>query len=156
MDYDHTQRGGLRYVLDLSAGLMFVLAWVFRAAWAPALILVGTGATLLLAGLCFRELTVRDAGDHLRVRFGPLPLLGTRIRYDEITAVEPARTSWIDGWGIHWMPGRGWTYNLWGFDCVRLKVGGRTISIGTDDVENLVRFLREKTGCAENPEANPL
>jgi len=155
MDYDHTQRGGLRIVLDLSAGLMFVMAWLSRAVRVPALILVATGAVFLALGFCFRELTVRDEGDYLRVRYGPLPLLGTRIRYDEITSVEPARTSWLDGWGIHWIPGRGWTYNLWGFDCVRLTVGGKTISVGTDDVENLARFLRDKTGCAENPEANP-
>jgi len=155
MDYDHTQRGALRTLLDLSAGLMFVMAWLSRAVRVPALILVGTGAVFLALGLCFRELTIRDAGDHLRVRFGPLPLFGTRIRYDEITAVEPARTSWLDGWGIHWLPGRGWTYNIWGFDCVRLTVGGRTISVGTDDVDNLVRFLREKTGCAENSEPSP-
>jgi len=155
MDYDHTQRGGLRIILDLSAGLMFVMAWLSRAVRVPALILVATGAVFLALGFCFRELTVRDAGDHLRVRYGPLPLFGTRIRYDEITAVEPARTSWLDGWGIHWLPGRGWTYNIWGFDCVRLTVGGKTISVGTDDVDNLARFLREKTGCAENPEPSP-
>ena len=36
------------------------------------------------------------------------------------------------------------TYNLWGFDCVKLEVRNRVIRIGSDDVENLVEFLRGK------------
>jgi len=54
------------------------------------------------------------------------------------------RTRFIDGWGIHWIPWRGWTYNLWGFRCVRLKHLGRTIRIGTDDPEGLRDYLADR------------
>jgi hypothetical protein len=99
---------------------------------------------LVVFAMSFHTMTVRDEGDALLIRFGPLPLLGTRIRYAEITSVEPGQTSLIDGWGIHYIPCRGWTYNLWGFGCARLQLGNRVVRIGTDDVDNLVRFLRHK------------
>ena len=50
----------------------------------------------------------------------------------------------LDGWGIHYMLGRGWTYNLWGRDCAKITLGRRIIRVGTDDVKNLVACLREK------------
>lgn len=39
----------------------------------------------------------------------------------------------------------GWVWNLWGRDCVvvHLKNGG-VLRIGTDDAENLARFLEGK------------
>ena len=82
------------------------------------------------------------------MRFGPLPLFRKRIPYRDIAAVEQGRSRWIDGWGIHFVPGRGWTYNLWGFDCAELRVGGRRLRIGTDDAEGLVSFLRQRTAAA--------
>lgn len=92
----------------------------------------------------FGSLTIRDEGEWLALRYGPLPVLRKRIRYADITSVEAGRTSIIDGWGIHYIPGRGWTYNLWGFGCARLTLGRKVIRIGSDDVDNLVRFLRGK------------
>ena len=98
----------------------------------------------VFCALVFGTLTVRDEGDHLVLRFGPVPVFGTLIRYADLTAVEPGRTSLIDGWGIHYIPWRGWTYNLWGFGCVKLTLGKRVIRVGSDDVENLAAFLKAK------------
>ena len=99
---------------------------------------------MIVIGLSFMQLTVRDEQDALAVRFGPLPLFFTRIPYDKIRSVEPDRTTLLDGWGIHYLPGRGTTFNIWGFHCVRVELENRTIRIGTDDVENLVAFLRQR------------
>jgi hypothetical protein len=41
--------------------------------------------------------------------------------------------------------GRGWTYNLWGFDCVEFQYKGRPCRIGTDDVQGLTDWLRSTT-----------
>ena len=71
-----------------------------------------------------------------RVEFG--------LRVDDIDQVTASRSALIDGWGMHWIPGRGWTFNLWGFDCVELIVSGKPLRIGTDDMENLVAFLESK------------
>ena len=107
--------------------------------------LLATMASLFfLLGLLFAHLSVRDEGESLAVRFGPLRLFGTRIQYADVSSVQRGRSALIDGWGIHCIPGRGWTFNLWGFDCVELVVKGRALRIGSDDVDNLVTFLQSR------------
>jgi hypothetical protein len=73
-------------------------------------------------------------------------LLSKRFRYADITGVEIGRTFILDGWGMHFMPGRGWTYNIWGFGCVKLTLGGKIIRVGTDDAEGLAKVIQAKTG----------
>ncbi len=111
---------------------------------AVALMVVGIAVLFVLAALVLASLTLRDEGQWLSVRFGPLPLLRRRIRYVQITSVEPGRTAIIDGWGVHYIIGRGWTYNIWGFACVKLTLGKKVIRLGTDDVNNLMHFLKGK------------
>ena len=100
---------------------------------------------MIFLTLSFQTLTISDhEGKFLDVRYGPLNLFGTRIAYSEITAVEQGQTSLLDGWGIHFIPFRGWTINLWGFECAKIWRGKKVIRIGTDDSENLVKFLQEQ------------
>lgn len=103
-----------------------------------------TGAALVFAGSCFGTLTITGDRDALALRYGPLPVFRKRFPYDKITAVRQGRSALIDGWGIHYIPGRGWTYNLWGYDCALLEMDGRTIRIGSDDAQRLVEFLQSR------------
>jgi hypothetical protein len=144
MQYDHTQKAPLHYILYGVVVAMLPLLWAVGDEPGAVITVSAVMATLLVVSGMFRTLTVRDEGYHLAVRYGPLPVFAKIIRYSEIKSVEADRTKVIDGWGIHWVPGRGTTYNLWGFDCVKLEVGNRVIRIGSDDVENLVEFLRER------------
>ena len=147
MHYNHTQYGHFHWLLLFPAGAMLVVAWWLSRPEPPAaLVLTAVAAVLVLTSLMFGRLTIRDEGQWLALRYGPLPVLRKRIRYTDITDAQPDRSSIIDGWGIHWCPGRGWTYNLWGFDCVRLTLGRRTIRVGTDDPQGLAVFLRAKLG----------
>jgi hypothetical protein len=148
LGYEHTQRGPLHLVLLACAAGSAALAWSVSDEPPAALIALGVSLLLALAASSFASLTVRDGGDHLAVRFGPLPLFRTRIPYADMTGVAAARSSVLDGWGVHWGPGRGWIWNLWGFGCVRVEMGARTVRVGTDDVEGLVRFLRTKLDSA--------
>ena len=143
MSYSHTQRGGLHWLLLATAGLCFVGAYLARANGedGPATVLLCVSILVVLLSLCFRHLVVRDGGEALEVTFGPIGLFRTRIPYASIESVRPARSSLIDGWGVHWVPGRGWTWNLWGKDCVELTRRGGTMRIGTDDREALTIFL---------------
>ena len=142
MSYHHTQRGWIHFVLISIAALLVAL----QLALPPVLsmrVLIGIAAgVFVLLAASFRQLTVSDEGDRLAIRFGPLPLFQRTIRYDEITSAVPARTALIDGIGIHYLPGRGTTYNIAGRECVKLTRKGRTIRIGTDDAEGLSEFLR--------------
>lgn len=142
--YSHTQHSPLYWVI--LAPIVFILAAIPAVAAEPAILIVlVVGALILfLAAAAFTNLTVTDGGDALLVQFGPLPLARKRIPYDDISDVRRARTRWIDGWGAHYIPWRGWTYNVWGFDCVEFQAAGRTIRIGTDDAEELTRFLAER------------
>ncbi len=151
MTYEHTQRSPWFWVL-LTLGILTLLTTcsVSRQTL-PVLILAGVGIMFLATGLCFGSLTVRDEGQWLAVRFGPLPVFGRRIAYSSITDVEAARSDALDGWGIHWILGRGVIYNLWGFDCVRIQMGKKTVRVGIDDVEGLVSFLRTKIQSLERP-----
>jgi hypothetical protein len=146
MPYNHTQHGRWIYVLlgfSLSA---LVGAYIARTQPPLDLILMAIAAIFAFCGLIFGSLTVADEGDYLALRFGPLPLVSKRIRYADITAAEIGRTSVIDGWGVHRIPGRGWTYNIWGFACIKLTLGKRIIRLGTDDAQALAKFVNEKIG----------
>jgi hypothetical protein len=144
VEYQHTQRAPLHWLLLLPVAALAGFAWACRAEPALVLILASVAVLLLLVSLCFGYLTVRDEGDRLAVRYGPLPVFRMHVDYAAISSVERSRSSILDGWGVHWLPGRGFTYNLWGFDCVRLVVRGKTIRIGTDDVDNLVDFVSSR------------
>jgi len=149
MQYDHTQNGGLHLLLHAASVIMLAGAWLSRGEPALCIILLATGASVLALAFAFHHLSIRDEVDCLAIRYGPLPLFRKRIRYEQITAVAADRSSFLDGWGIHYVPGRGWTYNLWGFDCVKLTLGRKVIRVGTDDVDNLVAFLRARTRLSD-------
>ena len=97
--------------------------------------------SFVFLSLCFAQLSIREAGDRLDVAFGPIPLFRRAVAYDDIRSFTVGRSAFIDGWGVHWVPGRGWTWNLWGRDCVELDVGGRRLRLGTDDPAGLEAHL---------------
>jgi hypothetical protein len=145
MKYHHTQTGPiwlLLLVLGIAAGASAAL--LLNNDPVIAAVVGGLSLLFLFLAMCFRSLTVVDEGDFLTVRFGPIPLFRKRIPYDRISNVEPARSSLIDGWGVHFIPGRGWTWNLWGWNCVRLTIDGGTLRVGTDDSERLADVIRSR------------
>ena len=144
MTYSHRQHAPLHYIVSAPALICLGSAWFGRGDPMAVTVCLAVAVVLFLAAAMCHHLTVSDEGDWLAVRFGPLPLLSKRIPYDQMTAVEPDRSTILDGWGIHYMPGKGWIYNLWGFDCVRISLGTKAIRVGTDDLDNLLEFLRGK------------
>lgn len=147
--YAHKQRSPLYLLLLVAAAICFISASLIRGDRATQWILLACGALLLFFGLCFIWMFVRDEGDALAIRYGPLPLFRRRIPYARIRSARPGRSSLIDGWGIHYIPGRGTTYNLWGFDCVELQVDNRTVRVGTDDLLRLTDFLKQRIADAQ-------
>jgi hypothetical protein len=146
MSYEHTQQGHLDWIL-VACSLVCAAGAFFTAADPVAFyVLLSIAAACFVLSLTFGSLTVRDEGQRLAVRYGPWPLFRTQVLYEDVTGLRRGRSRLIDGWGIHWVPGRGWTYNLWGMDCVELQLGNRTTRIGTDDPDNLATFLSAKTG----------
>src|SRR5215213_5639777 len=99
-------------------------------------VLAAVGGVLIVLAVCFRRLTVRGEADRLVIAFGPVPLVRKSVLYSDIEQVEWGRTAVISSWGAHFLPGQGWTYSLWGFGGVVLRLaGGGTLRVGTDDPE---------------------
>lgn len=142
--YEHTQRSPLHLLLMAVAGVFAGQAVIAQQEQPAQIVLLSVAALFIFLAACFAELTVRDEGERLVLRYGPLPLFGWKFSWNEVESAEVSRTSWIDGWGIHWIPGRGTTFNLWGFDCVVLRVKDKVVRIGTDDAEALAQLIRSK------------
>lgn len=147
--YSHTQRAPLALVLYGFALFNFSMLGVLvvTGQFDPIGITCLAGVGLLLAGLApgFHTLTVADEGDMLAIRFGPAPYFRRTVRYADLVSVEVGRTHWLDGWGIHLSIRGGSVWNLWGRDCVVLHLRNDVLRIGTDDAENLARFLEHRT-----------
>ncbi len=142
--YDHTQKAPVHLIL-FSIGIIFgFIAFYFRD---TRQIIVGglsLASLMFFLGFCFQYLNVKDEGESLKLRYGPLPVFSLRIPYNSIKSVEIGKSDWLDGGGIHYIPGRGWIYNLWGHDCVKLQLKTKVVRIGTDDVFGLQSFLETK------------
>jgi hypothetical protein len=133
------------WLLLVPAVIMAVVVLLVKMPYVFVLEMIFIGNLLAVMAYSMRWLRVVDEGDRLAVRYGPVPLFRNRFRYADIAAAEPSKTTYRDGWGIHWLPGRGWTYNLWGFDCVELTYkNGRTVRVGTNDPAGLNEFLQGK------------
>ena len=141
--YHHTQRGpwGLMCYAFAAA---FVVASLSLPVLALQITFLVTALFTLLIGASFSHLTVEDEGDQLAVRFGPFPLFRMHVPYEDILEVETGRTTFLEGWGIHWSPWGGWVWNIWGYDCVVLRLKSGKLKIGTDDAEGLAGFLRSR------------
>jgi hypothetical protein len=137
--YWHRQTAPLCLVLYALAAFFIALGWALRQEPALAVVLPIAGGVVALLGAAFHHLTTEDQGDHLSIRFGPLPLFRTTLRYEQIRSLELGRATSI---GIHWTLGSS-TWNLWGRDClvIHYKHGG-VFRLGSDDAENLARFIR--------------
>ena len=141
--YDHIQRSPL-YLILLAPVLAIAIAAMFVPVNATLAVFWSCMIPVfIVAAFSFKRLRVRDEGDCLAIRFGPLPIFRRLIPYSQITAAEAGRSTILHGWGIHYW-GSGWIYNLWGFDCVVVHLGTRVVRIGTDDVQGLLSFLNEK------------
>ncbi len=148
--YRHTQKGpwGL---LCYALAAAFLTASYFLPVPVLGITFVVSGAFLLVLGGSAGHLTVEDQGDQLAIHFGPFPLFRKRIRYENIVEVEKGRTTFLDGWGMHWNPWGGWVWNVWGYDCVILRLKRGKFRVGTDDVDGLAGFLRNQLQGTPRP-----
>ena len=141
--YQHTQRGPWSFVLLAVVASNLTLAvrlWGNEPAWASWLFL-SVALLMTFMTLCFQSLTTTVSETSLRVHFGPIPLLEKKVLLEEIVSVRPEKSSLLDGWGVHWTPGKGWIYNMWGFDCLAINLGTRHFRVGTNDPDQLCEVL---------------
>jgi len=144
--YTHTQTGRLRIALLIAAGIFLAIGYFAPSQAARRPVFAAVAVVCIFLSFAFEHLTIRDEGDRLGVRFGPLPLFKKTIPYAEMTGVQRSRSTLLAGWGIHWTrQGRLW--NIGGLDCVRIEMGTKSLLLGTDDPDGLTAFLLSKIGA---------
>ena len=162
MGYEHKQIGRYHRYWLIGAAAIAVF-WFFE--WPTLLtendpkfiwiiIILFLSGPMTIYGLSTRSLLMRDEGDCLALRYGPIPLLRQRFSYSQMITAEPDRCRLSDVygtfnfWGGRHTPGKSWSYGLMGLgkDCVKVQMGKKTVRIGTDDVDGLVTFLQNKIG----------
>jgi hypothetical protein len=140
--YWHRQTAPLCLILYLLAVVFFAVGYGVRGAPAVSVVLSLAGLAILVLAASFHHLTVADEGEALAIRFGPLPLFRTAIRYDDIRRIEIGGAASV---GIHLSLRDGWIWNLWGRDTIVFHLRNGTIfRLGSDDCENLAGFIETR------------
>lgn len=102
---------------------------------------IGICVVLAVLILLFSSMTTLVDKSTLSWHFG-YGLIRKRIDLQEIDKAEITRSSWIDGWGIHYTR-RGWIYNVSGFNAVLIKLrSGKSLLLGTNDPVGLWEALQ--------------
>jgi hypothetical protein len=134
--YKHTQIAW-SIIIPFDIGALVCLYLFFAHGIAPAAI--GFFALAILTYL-FYALTVTGTDQTIQVKFG-VGFIRKTFKLKDIETVEPFRTSFWHGWGIHCSPD-GMVFNISGFDAVRLTMtNGKRYIIGTDDRDRLMRYI---------------
>lgn len=89
----------------------------------------------------FYALTVEIQNNIITCSFG-IGLIRKSIPLSEVQAVRAVQNPWYAGWGIRWIPGQYWLWNVSGFRAVELTMkDGKRFRIGTDEPEALVHAI---------------
>lgn len=142
--YEHTQKAPWPLLLFAMVAGFFTVAWLLRNEPPAAIAFSLLGFFTFVLGMSFRQLTVSDEGKQLAIRFGPFPLFRRRIWYDDVREAERGRLNIVEGWGVQLSLRGGWVWSIWGLDCVVIRLSRGTVRVGTDDADNLVRFLQSR------------
>ena len=134
--YKHTQIAWAIIIpADVGALVFLYLAFARDTAFAALGFFILAMMTYL-----FYALTVIGTDETIQIRFG-IGLIRKTFRLEDIRTVEPFRTSFWHGWGIHYTP-HGTVFNVSGYDAVRLTmVDRKRYIIGTDDRDRLIRYI---------------
>ena len=137
--YKHKQVGWL--IIGVFTPVVLALSiWVV---YFPVIYAIITAIFLFLTMLFFSSLTVVADQAALTFYFGP-GLIKRKFLYSDIVKFEKVRNRWYYGWGIHWF-GRGWLYNVSGFDAVEISLkNGTVVRIGTDEVDTLYNYVASR------------
>lgn len=101
--------------------------------------LAGLFPVLSLVYLGFLRLTVTVSGAEILLAY-TFGWPRRRIDRDRVISAVPERIPLWYGWGIRRTP-KGWMWNVWGRDAVRVTLTEKEFLIGTDDPDGLAAAL---------------
>jgi hypothetical protein len=122
-------------------GTMMVLFIVCLSLGVFPAALVVTLSILAIFLVLFYSLNVEISSNVLVCRFG-IGLIRRQIPLSDIQEVRAVTNPWFVGWGIRWMPGQYWLWNVSGLRAVELLLkNGTRFRVGTDEPEALVHAI---------------
>jgi hypothetical protein len=131
--YTHTQRGYL--IIKLCITLIVASIFVGYVGAQP-LVFYPLAFTGVVIYFFFRDLTV-EVDSSVRFYFG-IGWFKKEFGLGSIVSAKITRNPWWYGWGIHYIFGVGWVYNIGGLDAVELVLtDGKRLRIGTDEPQVL-------------------
>jgi hypothetical protein len=137
--YEHTQIG---YLMIFVFGLAVICLAIFMALTAFNIVALFVLILLLLCMPLFATLTVTIDENYIKLKFG-IGIIHKKISLENIDLARKVRNSWYHGWGIHGFPGKGWVFNVSGFDAVELQMSdGIVYRIGTDEPDKLLAAVK--------------
>jgi hypothetical protein len=146
MEYRHKQFG---FVIN-SALLLCILLVIFSNDGKFQPILIEVPVLLIAALALFYSLGVEIHDNALICRMG-IGLIQKRILLSEIQQARAVQNPWYAGWGIHWIPGQYWIWNVSGLRGVELTLkNGKRFRIGTNEPESLVHAIESNKAIANN------
>jgi len=148
MEYSHRQTA---YVIIVPITILCIIATVIlpgtHTLRHPVMTVV---IAFLVAMALFYELKVEINRSIIRCSFG-IGLIQRSIPISEIAEAKIVKNPWYAGWGIRWLPGQYWLWNVSGFQAVELLFkDGRRFRIGTDEPENLASAIRMHQSLASD------
>jgi len=148
--YEHTQPAHLiRIAMLVSLAAVLVTTALVPdiedAAWLRGVVTASLVGVFVIITAVFWSMTVTVTGEALAWHFG-LGLMRKSVPLAEIESCGPTRTSFWNGWGIHWSP-RGWVYNVSGCGAVEVRLkSGKAFRLGTDEADALAEAIRDALG----------
>ena len=140
MEYNHKQFGTVM-VIGFLVPTIFILFLPFVMGDFPPVLFIAI-VVIAISFPIFYSLTVKIGGGILTCYFG-VGLIRKQILLSDIKEFRAVRNPWFIGWGIRWMPGQYWLWNVSGLLAVELLFNnGKRFRIGTDDSENLVNAIQ--------------
>jgi hypothetical protein len=99
---------------------------------------------ILITILSFVTLNVRVDNKYLKIKFG-YGIFKRKFLIKDIVSVKRVKNKWYYGWGIRYWPWPGFLlFNVSGYDAVEFVLkNGKVYRIGSDDVKNLERAIKE-------------
>jgi hypothetical protein len=135
MHYRHAQTGTF-----IISGMAFVFVMLFVIPLPMPLFALAIAVVMLFTAMFYR-LTVEIQSDVLTCSFG-IGLIRRNIPLTDIEQALSVKNPWLMGWGIRWLPGRYWLWNVSGLLAVELTMtNGKRFRIGTDEPEKLVNAI---------------
>ena len=140
MPYRHTQAGTV-IIGAVACVAIVTLTILFAAAGTSSLLTLTVLAMSAVVLALFSSLTVVVGNHTLTCRFG-VGLIRRDIPLKDIEQIRAVVNPWYAGWGIRWIPGKYWLWNISGFRAVELTMkDGRRFRIGTDEPEALIQAI---------------